>query len=146
MAEHDIPVRCCRCKHKHNESERIGKPHRTDHAITELCCPRCGARSYYDMTPMFAFCWASGLIEFGESVPTGAILIARGPKVDLKFEIEVMARHGRGNSDGKLLVPGIPEAADQRAAGDALKIFLIRGTKSRSAKKYGISFNVAEGA
>jgi hypothetical protein len=140
MEEHDIPVRCCRCKHKHNESERIGKPHRTDSAITEMTCPRCGARSYFDMTPLVAYCWASGLIEFGETVPEGAIKIAHGPKADLKYEIEAAARHGKGASDGKLLVPGIPEAGDQRAAGDALASFIAWGSKRRSAKKYGVVF------
>lgn len=144
MESHDIPVRCCRCKHKHNEFERIGKPHRSDKAITESTCPRCGARSYYDMTPLVAYCWASGLIEFGEAVPAGAIKIAHGPKADLKYEVEANARHGRGASEGKLIVPGIPEASDQQAAGDALQAFLNFASKSRTAKKYGVVFTSKE--
>ncbi len=98
------------------------------------------------MTPMVAYCWASGLIEFGESVPDGAIPVAHGPKADLKYEIQVMARHGKGESSGKLIVPGIPEADDQRAAGDALERFLVRGSKSRTAKKYGVVFPSVGGA
>lgn len=144
MEEHDIPVQCCRCKHRHKESQRIGKPHKTDPAITEMTCPRCGARSYYDRSPLVAWCWASGLIEFGEAVPAGAIKIAHGPKAYLKGEIEVRARHGRGESAGKLLVPGIPEASDQQAAGYALQSFLDWGSKSRTAKKNGVVFTSKE--
>lgn len=140
MQENDIPVRCCRCKHRHNESERILKRRRDEPSIREWVCPRCGARSYFDMRPMVAYCWNSGLIEFGESVPDGAIKIAHGPKADLKCYVEVLARQGRGYSAGKLLVPGIPEANDQRAAGDALAAFLAWASKSRQAKKYGVVF------
>lgn len=80
---------------------------------------------------MRAFCFASGLIEFGRSVPSGAIVIARGPAKELRDFIEVNARHGyrtrliggrRTKVPGTdtLLVPGIPEAPNQRVAGDAL--------------------------
>lgn len=144
MEEHDIPVRCCRCKHKHNESQRIGKPHKTDSAITEMTCPCCGARSYFDLSPLVAWCWASGLIEFGEVVPVGAIKIAHGPKAYLKSEIKVRARHGRGESAGKLLVPGIPESNDQLTAGNALQSFIDWGSKSRTAKKHGVVFTSKE--
>lgn len=83
---------------------------------------------------MRAYCWASGLIEFGRKLPDGALPIASGPAKPLRDFIEVRARHGYRTKlvDGRptkipgtetLLVPGIPEAADQSAAGDALFAF-----------------------
>lgn len=137
---HDIPVQCTRCKHKHNESERVGKPDTKHRYMTHMVCPRCGCKSYYNLIPSVAYCWAGGLIEIGTTVPDGAIEIARGPKCDLELEIETVARHGMRTSAGKLLVPGIPEAADQAAAGDALAAFLTWAGKSRTAKKRGVVF------
>jgi len=78
-----------------------------------------------------AFCYATGLIEFGTRVPKGALIIARGPEKQLRDYIETMARHGyrtrfvRGRrtkvpGSDTLLVPGVPEAVDQRAGLDAL--------------------------
>lgn len=145
MQENDILVRCCRCNNRHNESERILKPRRDEQSIRESTCPRCGARSYFDLRPMVAYCWASGLIEFGESVPDDAIKIAHGPKADLKCCVEVLARQGKGSSAGKLLVPGIPEASDQRAAGDALAAFIDWASKSRLARKNGVVFTSVGG-
>lgn len=142
MVEHDIPVQCCRCKNKHNESERVSKPDTKHRYLSHKVCPRCGARSYYDLRPMVAFCWASGLIEFGEVVPEGAIKIAHGPKANLKAAVEVLARHGYGASEGKLLVPGIPKATNQRAAGDALAGFLSNATKRR--RRDGVVFTLCE--
>lgn len=66
---------------------------------------------------MIAYCWASGLIEFGCTVPSGAIVIATGATAPLHKLIEPTSRLAY---DGALLVPGVPEAADQQAAGDAL--------------------------
>lgn len=62
-----------------------------------------------------AYVWGSGLIQFTtpvrrRTVPKGAIAIATGPAPRLKPIIEALARHGRGASKNKLLVPGIPEA------------------------------------
>lgn len=78
-----------------------------------------------------AYCYPSGLIEFGVSVPKGAIVIARGPKKELREFIDARARHGyrtrviggrRQKVPGTehLLVPGIPEADNQHAALNAL--------------------------
>lgn len=80
---------------------------------------------------MRAFCWASGLIEFGRTMPDGALPIARGPAKVLRDFIETRARHGYSTRPVKgrptkipgtdtLLVPGVPEAPDQFAAVDAL--------------------------
>jgi hypothetical protein len=80
---------------------------------------------------MRAYCYSSGLIEFGRNVPSGALPIARGPAKSLRDFIEATARHGyrtrkvRGRptkipGTERLLVPGVPEASDQTAALDAL--------------------------
>jgi len=81
---------------------------------------------------MRAFCYASGLIEFGRTIPDGALPIAYGPARKLRPFIEVRARHGYKTSLVKgrpskipgtdcLLVPGVPEADGQVAAVDALR-------------------------
>ena len=70
--------------------------------------------------PVFAWCWQSGLIEFGRVVPEGALRFATGLDVKLQELVGVLARHGLGKSKGKLLVPGIPEAASGTAKVDAL--------------------------
>jgi len=48
----DKYVECCKCKHKHYESERVKVRNDTDTKkfgieITELCCPKCGYNEYY---------------------------------------------------------------------------------------------------
>lgn len=70
--------------------------------------------------PVFAWAWQSGLIEFGRVVPEGALKFATGIDTALQERVGVLARHGQGKSDGKLLVPGIPEAEDEQAQVDAL--------------------------
>lgn len=106
-------VQCCRCRHKHTESERAKKPHPTISCASQMVCPRCACTSYYDITPWFAWCWASGLIEMGPTRPanepdgSGAIVFATGGKAHLESVVSVLARHGY---DGTLLVPGIPES------------------------------------
>lgn len=74
-----------------------------------------------------AYAWGSGLIEFGNTLPDGALPIAVATDEQqaerMKAAIEVLARHGKGASKGKLLVPGIPEAANQREGMKALQRF-----------------------
>lgn len=72
---------------------------------------------------MIAYAWASGHIEFGRSVPDGALHIAKAPARKLKPVIEACARHGYGASVGVLLVPGIPEAPSQAKKLSALIAF-----------------------
>lgn len=144
MSYKDIPVQCCRCKNKHMESARVRKPDPKCRGLSNMVCPRCGAKSYYDRTPMIAWCWASGLIEIGETVPEGAIKFAHGPKADLKCVLEAVARHGKGASEGKLIVPGIPEAESQQAAGDALQAFMDWARKGRFVQKHGVVFSSKE--
>ncbi|HGJ4212511.1 TPA: host nuclease inhibitor protein [Salmonella enterica subsp. enterica serovar Poona] len=67
-----------------------------------------------------AYCWASGLIEFGNTLPEGALPIITGKEKDVRDEVEVLARLAY---NGDLLVPGIPEAADQNEAREALERF-----------------------
>ena len=50
------------------------------------------------MADTIAFCWASGLIQFGDQVPDGAIEIARGDDQVVREIIEVTSRHAY---DGK---------------------------------------------
>ncbi len=96
------------------------------------------------MTPQIAWCWASGLIEIGDTVPEnneagdGAIVIAEGPKSALRGRLEAMARSGH---DGRLLVPGVPEAETQSDAAGALGAWLswcALGNGRRSS--YGVTF------
>ena len=71
---------------------------------------------------MYAFCWATGVISFGEIVPEGAIFIAFGPLKKVRALIWGTARLAY---DGHtFLVPGIPEADDQIEARNALSAYL----------------------
>ncbi|EHJ0339190.1 host nuclease inhibitor protein [Salmonella enterica] len=67
-----------------------------------------------------AYCWASGLIEFGNTLPEGALPIIVGEEKQVRDVVGVLARHAY---NGDLLVPGIPEAADQNEAREALERF-----------------------
>lgn len=142
-----IPVQCCRCRNKHMKSERTEVPKRGCKGVTQWVCPRCGCGSYYNMTPMLAWCWASGLIEIGEMAPedkadgSGCIVFASGPEAFLKGAVTVMAREGQGASTGQLLIPGVPEAEDKIAAVDALKAWVAWAAKSNgSRRRNGVVF------
>ncbi|EEP6115422.1 host nuclease inhibitor protein [Salmonella enterica] len=63
-----------------------------------------------------AYCWASGLIEFGNTLPEGALPIVTGSEKRVRDVVEVLARHAY---NGDLLVPGIPEAASQDEGREA---------------------------
>lgn len=70
---------------------------------------------------MEAYAWRSGRIDFGRKAPEGALPIAKGPAKKIKRIISATARHAY---DGvTLLVPGVPEAANDDAALDALIVF-----------------------
>ncbi|WJY16787.1 hypothetical protein PCO82_09245 [Pectobacteriaceae bacterium CE90] len=149
----NLLVKCTRCRNKHLESERVNK---RDFKVRtfptyDSTCPRCGGKNYYDLTPQFAWCWASGLIEVGDALPTdkadgsGAIQIAMGPKCTLKSWLEVVARHGKGVSAGKLLVPGVPEAPDGDSALTALQAWL-KWCAPRTPKRSDITVVYGGGA
>lgn len=143
----DQSVKCCRCRHVHQESDRVEKAPSKAKAgalvMTQLVCPKCGANAFYELREQIAWCWASGLIEIGDEMPKdsstgGAIEIARGPKYALRPLIAVVARHGKGESAGQFLVPGVPEAEGQNAKGDALAAFL-RWCNARK-RRDGVTF------
>jgi hypothetical protein len=70
------------------------------------------------MNTIYAYCWSTGLIEFGDERPKGALPIAKGREEALRNLICATSRHAY---DGEsLLVPGVPEAKDGFAAVDAL--------------------------
>lgn len=71
-----------------------------------------------------AWCWATGLIEFGDEVPENAVKIASGPDRALRELVQVVARHAKPRSDGQLLVPGVPEASSEDDAFEALSAWL----------------------
>ena len=84
----------------------------------------------------YAYVWASGLIQFGDVVPDGAIKIMAFVSEPAAREfIEPKARHGY--EPGGLLVPGVPEAVDGDHALEALGLFRdwISGTASKEALK-----------
>lgn len=85
---------------------------------------------------MIAYCWASGQIEFGHRTPPGAIALARGNERLVRQIVEATARHGY--EAGVLLVPGVPEAADQQQAGDALELHLL-WLKQRERKGFRVA-------
>lgn len=140
---HDILVECCRCRNVHMESERVSVPDFKFRGLSSLVCPRCSARSYYDLRPEVAYCFASGQIEFGDigTAPAGSIAIATGPKSHLRSVVGALARNSRSSS--ALLVPGVPEAIDQTAAGDALAAWLSWAALGNGKKgRHGVLFNV----
>lgn len=67
-----------------------------------------------------AYCWALGLIEFGNTLPEGVLPIVTGSEKRVRDVVEVLARHAY---NGDLLVPGIPEAASQDEGREALVRF-----------------------
>ncbi len=148
MSLSTTPLKCTRCRHVMTHGDLVARlrPGKSSIGLSDLVCPKCGCKSYYDLTPQVAWCWASGLIEIGDSLPPdspsgGAIEIARGPKFALKSQLAAMARHGMGQSSGQLLVPGVPEADGQRAKGDALEIWLAWCGKRKS--RDGVTFSQA---
>lgn len=70
-----------------------------------------------------AYCWANGVIEFTDGKPPrDSIWICSGPSRQVRALMAVVARHG--HKKGDLLVPGVPEAADEDAAVNALEAFI----------------------
>lgn len=60
-----------------------------------------------------AYCFATGAIGFGPTLPAGALIIAKGDETALRSFISQIARHGDG--DG-IFVPGLAEAPDENVA------------------------------
>lgn len=76
------------------------------------------------MTHTTAFVYASGEIGFGTKAPGGSLSVLKGPDQKVRDIIAGNARLAYDNQTW--LVPGIPEAADQSAAMDALLLFRDR--------------------
>lgn len=73
------------------------------------------------MAKITAYAWASGLIEFGQTLPNGALPIITGEENRIRDLIDINARHSR--SGNELLVPGVPEASNQHEGCNALMRF-----------------------
>ena len=69
----------------------------------------------------YAWCWRSGEICFGLAIPEGALKIGKGKRIIDK--VQVRARYAYDNKT--LLVPGIPEAENDKQAFEALKKFIV---------------------
>ncbi|ECQ3654987.1 host nuclease inhibitor protein [Salmonella enterica subsp. enterica serovar Thompson] len=74
------------------------------------------------MKKIVAYAWASGLIEFGQACPGGALPILIGEENSVRERVDVLARHSRTSDD--IFVPGIPEAASQDEGMNALTRFV----------------------
>lgn len=80
-----------------------------------------------------AFCFRDGRIEFGTSVPEGAMAIMTGPASEVENEITPKARLAW--DDRTLLVPGIPEARTDQDAKAALDRFVEWVHKCRERRE-----------
>ena len=99
-------------------------------------------RAYADPVQV-AWCWATGLIEFGDQVPEDALEIARGPDRALRERVAVKARHAKPREGGQLLVPGVPEAKTKRSKGAALNVWLDWCGKGDNGNRccFGVTFH-----
>ncbi|GAB6043325.1 hypothetical protein [Endothiovibrio diazotrophicus] len=70
---------------------------------------------------MHAYCYRGGQIHFGPAVPEGALPVAEGGLRQLVDTIESTARLARDNDTW--LVPGVPEAASDDAAREAVAAY-----------------------
>jgi hypothetical protein len=68
-----------------------------------------------------AYCWRGGQIEIGRRRPSGAMPLARGDARILRRVLSACARHAYDGTT--LLVPGVPEAANDTDALEAVKRF-----------------------
>ncbi len=67
---------------------------------------------------IFAYCFACGVIKFGDTVPKGALAFVKGREDAVRDLICATSRHAY---DGQtLLVPGVPEAVNQADGIEAL--------------------------
>ena len=77
---------------------------------------------------LIAYCWCNGKIEFGSTVPDGALPIVSGPSDHVRTAVEVLARWSnpteRGGDDSCPLVPGVPEADTDVAKLEAVDRFV----------------------
>lgn len=70
-----------------------------------------------------AYCFASGHIDFGVTLPEGAIALATGEEKTVREIITGSARLSRHDNE-TLFVPGVPEAENQRDGITAVANFI----------------------
>lgn len=81
---------------------------------------------------MHAYCYRSGEIEFGDTVPKGAISVLEGDEALVRERVSARARLAYDNKT--LLVPGVPEANNEKEARYALFRFLEFVARGPSVK------------
>ncbi|KAA6167172.1 host nuclease inhibitor protein [Pseudomonas veronii] len=79
-----------------------------------------------------AYCFASGHIDFGVSLPEGAISLAIGEEKTVRDIVSVNARLSLLDNE-TLFVPGVPEAASQREGITAVAHFIQQLAKSNQS-------------
>lgn len=79
-----------------------------------------------------AYCFASGHIDFGVTLPEGAIALATGEEHTVREIITGNARLSRHDNE-TLFVPGVPEAENQREGITAVARFIQWLAKSNQA-------------
>jgi len=76
------------------------------------------------MSMLYAFCYRNGQIEFNRHLPQSSILIGKGPEKQLRWAVMMLARQSHPSKPGRKdcvpLVPGVPEAATDKDALDAM--------------------------
>lgn len=80
---------------------------------------------------MHAYCYRSGHIDLGRSVPAGTLPLAKAPAKKLRDTLDGLARLAYDNRT--LIVPGLPEATDDDAALNAVLRFRRRLTRALAA-------------
>lgn len=81
---------------------------------------------------IIAYCWPSGIIEFGDTVPYSALAIVSGPSHWIRVIIQrtaVLAMDGK-----TFLVPGIPEAMDAASGLAALEVYIRQVKRMRDGE------------
>ena len=74
-----------------------------------------------------AYCYRSGRIRIGVRCLDGTLPIAYGSRYRLRHAVMARSRHAYGK--GGYLVPGVPEADDDDAALQAVRMFVTWLTK-----------------
>ena len=79
-------------------------------------------------TRFYAYCYANGSVRFGSNVPKGAIPLCsyfctKHGRKKFRDDVNTLLRRPYLSKSIYGLIPGIPEAPDQKTAGDALKAF-----------------------
>ncbi len=92
-----------------------------------------------DSTTIKAYVWGNGVVEFGHETPEGAIEFANGQGEEFIESIQVRCRiaypideEGKKQPD-QWLMPGVPEAENEKEALDAVVRFKRR-IEARNAK------------